>query len=274
VVRVALPQLGGEPVAELWQAPGAIQTGQAGGVRWAATEELVFAAVEHPPGVGRALDAAARFGYGELLATVARLGFPHLLRAWNVVPGINRTEDGLERYRRFCRGRAEAFESHHGPGFESLLPASSAVGSAAGELVVWALACRQRGEPRENPRQVSAWAYPPIYGPRSPSFARATRCPGGAASERLLLSGTASIVGHRSVHPGDLLRQLEETLHNVDELVQGRPLGSLKVYVRHAEDAPAVRAALEARLGRELPVLYVQADICRPELLVEVEGIA
>src|SRR5687768_5411613 len=275
VVRVPLVQLGGAPVAELWHAPGVVQEAQAEGWRWAAAGELLFGATELPAEGGDELESSAREAYRGALEGAARLGFPHLLRAWNVVPAINRPQDGLERYRRFCRGRAEAFEAHHGPAFEALLPASSAVGSAEGPLVTWFLAGREPGLHRENPRQVSAWAYPPLYGPRSPSFARATRCPSGAAKGRLLLSGTASIVGHRSLHPGDVTGQLEETLRNLDHLLAtGDELAAVRVYVRHAADVGQVRAALERRLGADLPALYLRADICREELLVEVEGVA
>ncbi len=276
VVRVPLPQLCGEPTAELWSGGGAVRTGVHGGVRWAATDSVLTGALELPASDGAALEAATCIAYRELLAASAELGYPHLLRLWNVVPAINRLDDGLERYRSFCRGRAEAFEGHHGPLFQSRLCASSAVGSSGGELAVWFLAGAERGLPRENPRQVSAYSYPPCYGPRSPSFARATRC-SPAAGGWLLLSGTASIVGHKSVHPGDVLRQLEETLDNLEELLpEDAParFAALKVYLRRPDDLPAVRAALVARLGSELPVLYLQADICREELLVEIEGVA
>ncbi|HEV8630414.1 MAG TPA: pteridine-dependent deoxygenase [Thermoanaerobaculia bacterium] len=276
VVRVPLPQLSGEPLAELWQTPGPVTSGLSGSVRWAAAGPLLAGALELPARDAGALEAAACFAYRELLALSAERGFPHLLRLWNVVPGINRLEAGLERYRRFCRGRAEAFEGHHGPLFQSRLCASSAVGSTGEELVTWFLACRERGVARENPRQVSAYSYPPCYGPRSPSFARATRCP-ATGGGWLLLSGTASIVGHRSVHPGDVRRQLEETLRNLEELLPaetGVRFHGLKVYLRHARDLATVRDAIEARLGTELPVLYVQADICREELLLEIEGVA
>ncbi|HET9767342.1 MAG TPA: hypothetical protein VFS60_10875 [Thermoanaerobaculia bacterium] len=276
VVRVPLPQLGGEPTAELWSAGGAVRTGVQGGVRWAAADGVLAGALELPASDGDALEAATCIAYRELLAVSAELGYPHLLRLWNVVPAINRLDQGLERYRRFCRGRAEAFEGHHGPLFQSRLCASSAVGSGGGELVVWFLAGVERGLPRENPRQVSAYSYPPCYGPRSPSFARATRCP-EAAGGWLLLSGTASIVGHKSLHAGDVERQVEETLDNLEELLPaGAPtrFAALKVYVRRTEDLPAVRAAVAARLGSALPVLYLQADICREELLVEIEGVA
>jgi chorismate lyase / 3-hydroxybenzoate synthase len=276
VVKVPLPQVGGEPLAELWEAGGPARTGLHGGVRWAATEDVLAGALELPAGDGAALEAAACIAYRELLSVSSELGFAHLLRLWNVVPAINRLDDGLERYRSFCRGRAEAFEGHHGPLFQSRLCASSAVGSAGGDLVVWFLAGRERGLPRENPRQVSAYSYPPCYGPRSPSFARATRCP-EAAGGQLLLSGTASIVGHKSVHPGDVERQLAETLDNLEELLpqmEEARFDALKVYLRRPSDLPAVRAAIAARLGGALPVLYLQADVCREELLVEIEGVA
>jgi chorismate lyase/3-hydroxybenzoate synthase len=270
VVRLPLVQLGGEPVAELWHAPGAFEAGTEDGLAWAATEHLLFGAFELPAGDGARLEASARAAYLGALRRAGGLGYPHLLRTWNVVPWINGVDQGLERYRSFCRGRAEAFEAHHGSGFEPLLPASSAVGSGGGSLVMWFLASRLAGSHRENPRQVSAYAYPPRYGPRSPSFARATRCPAG----RLLVSGTASIVGHRSVHPGEVERQLDETLDNLGYLLnESERLRSVRVYVRRPADAPRVRRQLEARLGTGVQAVYLQADICREELLVEVEGI-
>jgi chorismate lyase/3-hydroxybenzoate synthase len=177
VVRVPLRQLGDPAVAELWHAPGPMASATEDGMSWAATEDLLFGAFELPADSGAILEASTRRAYAGALAGSARLGYPHLLRTWNVVPAINRVDSGLERYRSFCRGRAEAFEAHYGRGFEPLLPASSAVGSAGGALVMWFLAGREPGVHRENPRQVSAFAYPPRYGPRSPSFARATRCP-------------------------------------------------------------------------------------------------
>ncbi len=275
-VQVPLPQLDGEPQSEAWHADGEVSIGTSSSVRWAAAGAVLAGALTLPAIDGVALEAAACFAYREVLAVCAALGFPHLLRLWNVVPAINRVDDGLERYRSFCRGRAEAFEAHHGPLFQSQLCASSAVGSAEGDLFVWFLASHERGLPRENPRQVSAYSYPPCYGPRSPSFARATRCP-AAAGGALLLSGTASIVGHRSVHHGDVARQVEETLDNLEELLpaeRASQFQALKVYVRRTADLPTVRAAIAARLGAALPVLYLQADVCREELLVEIEGVA
>jgi len=49
---------------------------------------------------------------------------------------------------------------------------------------------------------------------------------------------------------------------------------TLRPYIRHAEDYPSVQAIVEAQVGADAPVVYVQADICRHDLLVEVEAMA
>ena len=50
--------------------------------------------------------------------------------------------------------------------------------------------------------------------------------------------------------------------------------GLVKAYVRHPGDQPQIRRWLRARLGESVPVIYLEADICRSELLLEIEGVA
>jgi enamine deaminase RidA (YjgF/YER057c/UK114 family) len=136
----------------------------------------------------------------------------------------------------------------------------------------------------ENPRQVAAYHYPELYGPKSPSFARGTVA-GSDWDGMVFVSGTASIVGHESVFPGDPGRQTEEAMRNVEAVldtagVQGRggPLGarlrSLRVYVRFPEQTEAIRRAILAAAGSAVPTAFLQAEICREELLVEIEATA
>ena len=98
----------------------------------------------------------------------------------------------------------------------------------------------------------------------------------------MLISGTASIVGHQTLHPGDLSNQLATTFDNIDLLLNSisrsrTPLAAkptlLKVYIRHASDLAVIRAAVE-RAFPAVPTRYLQGDICRKELLVELEGLA
>ena len=219
--------------------------------------------------------------YRELLqATRGR----HLARIWNFVPDINETGGtGLENYQAFCRGRSLAFEQHHGAAFTAFVPAASAVGCRVPALTVAFAASAAQPRHVENPAQVPAYDYPGDYGPRSPSFARATIVPGEAGAT-VFISGTAAIRGHATVAPDRLDDQLDCTLKNLDEisrvcglrpqLDRGGPAGRhFKVYVRHAADQPRIAATLAARLfGPGDRVCYLHADICRQALLVEVEA--
>jgi chorismate lyase / 3-hydroxybenzoate synthase len=237
-------------------------------------------------GVGRVpaaadLELAARRLYVEIFHATRHL---HLARIWNYVPAINQAgASGLENYRAFCQGRSLAFEQQHGAGFKFLVPAASAVGCASTTLTVVFVACHTRPRHVENPAQVPAYDYPREYGPRSPSFARATVVP-GARDATVFISGTAAIRGHTTVAPDGIAGQLDCTLENLHEISRACGIGPhlapagassrhFKVYVRHAADQPLVAATLGARLLEERDrVTYLHADICRRPLLVEIEA--
>lgn len=281
-LRSALGWLHG-PNLERWQGARRSAMLNRGAFRLAHDGEHLFGVACLRLSGGEDLASATEALYTDLLASVRELAYPNLIRIWNHVPDINRLDAGLERYRRFCIGRHSAFAAL-GPGFEARLPAATAVGGVGETLQVVFVAGRDSVRFLESPRQVSAYRYPPEHGPRSPSFARASLVRG--AADRLYISGTASIAGHVSLHPGDVLAQLDETLHNLEALLAHAnqragtafsglsSLSAVKVYLRHREDLPEVRAKLEARLHAAAAVMYLQADICRRELLIEIEAIA
>jgi len=149
------------------------------------------------------------------------------------------------------------------------------------------LAAKNRGGLHfENPRQISAYRYPKQYGMRSPSFARATYKDFGE-QKYLYVAGTASIVGHESRHADNPLEQVKETHRNIDCLLDhGNALLSerikkinfedaivTKTYVRNEELYPLVRDEMKRKMTGSQPGLYLIGDICREELLVEIEGV-
>jgi enamine deaminase RidA (YjgF/YER057c/UK114 family) len=104
----------------------------------------------------------------------------------------------------------------------------------------------------------------------------------------IMVSGTASITGSETRFVDDPVGQTNQTLDNIEALIgeanlaqHGMPglgarldgLALVRVYIKRQEDYEAVRAACEQRLG-ELPTIYAVADVCRPDLLVEIEGMA
>ena len=274
----------GSGLCEVWVAQAAVRSGVDAGIRYATTGELIFGVIAYPEGAGSLRELAER-AYGDIFAMLARQGFPHVLRFWNYIPRINAEEAGLERYRHFNIGRGSAFEAAGRCGAETI-PAACALGTedSGNALTVYFVAAREGGRAVENPRQVSAYRYPPEHGPRSPLFARAVLYPADGA-RMLFVSGTASIVGHLTLHAGDVVAQTRETLANLAavfaEACRLSRAGaftmreaSYKVYVRHAADAPAVRHELATALGEDADVHLLHADICRSDLLVEIEAIA
>ncbi len=226
----------------------------------------------------RTLAQESRGLYREAISACHQAGFRHLLRVWNHLPDINGRGPGEDEvYRRFCAGRGAALAAL---GLDPAdQPAASAMGGPAGTpLLLVFLASRVPGRPLENPRQVAAHRYPADYAAVRPAFARATLW-----RDRLLISGTAAIIGHESQHAGDVDRQLRCTLDNLCVLLDhacaeadARRVLELqaRVYLRDPAHLAQVRARIETELPGTSSIIYLQADVCRRELLVEIEATA
>ncbi|MEJ8794802.1 endoribonuclease L-PSP [Trinickia caryophylli] len=291
---------------EVWHCDAAdLASGRLGPVHYRFSESagIVFGSVslfEEPAGSSvqgaTPLERATYLAYEAIFRMLDALGIRHLLRIWNVVPAINAEQFGSERYRQFNTGRQRAFMACGRPVVDSV-PAASALGapvSIEGDappsmpLAVSFLATRSPSDAIENPRQVSAYRYPREYGPSAPTFARAAAWRGACrpgTAPALFVSGTASIVGHETVHRGDAMAQLRETLANIDAVLAQAAQGNLgnatladlayKIYVRDPDDADTLAAIDEvlcARCGFPPRVLYLHADICRADLLLEIEA--
>lgn len=239
----------------------------------------------------------------------AGFGLDQVCRTWFYVPGILVQQGDVQRYQQLNDARAAFFDRprpHHllarllppgwaSPGGAGGYPASTGIGVSAGPLVVELEALdappgAALAFPIENPQQRPAFDYPRdvLVGAgelATPRFSRGlVEVAGGLA--RVRVSGTASIHGSRTLHPGDAASQTATTLELIELLVSqenlaryglGRglalaELAQLRVYVKQPEDLPRVRRICEKRCGDALPVLYVQADVCRADLLVEIEA--
>jgi len=277
----------GGAMADVWHASGAqIESGTTGIARWRTDGHWLLGAIDLDESAEKqGLAELAHRAYRDLFKTLDQAGTPHLQRIWNYLPQINADGGGLERYRQFNLGRQEAFLEAGRAAFEGA-PAACALGIHQGALSIRFLAGQRAPLPVENPRQVSAYRYPETYGPRSPTFSRAALADIGGGSIALFISGTASIVGHETVHHGDVQEQTRETLRNLQAVVEAAnarcsakfSLSALDsvVYVRHPSDTATVRAIIEETLGSDAPMashaVYLEADICRSDLLVEIEA--
>lgn len=161
--------------------------------------------------------------------------------------------------------------------FEGLVPASTAVGggaAGAAALAGGALAIRPKSDLSRSIAARSPLQCPATHYGSAFSRAVETMFPDHA---RLFVSGTASISrqGHTQ-HAANVIAQMDRTVDVVGALLESRGYGwgnlaSGLAYVKREEDVPAVRRHWERRGIECLPVLIVQADICREELLFELE---
>jgi enamine deaminase RidA (YjgF/YER057c/UK114 family) len=199
-----------------------------------------------------------------------------IYRIWHFIPKINEVAPGqLENYRSFCQGRSKAFDKYAKDELYTRTPAASGVGTLGDHLTIIYLAGDPPGKHIENPRQTPAYEYPEIYGPRPPVFSRATSI-NDKSLPTLFISGTASILASESMG-STIEEQLKITLENL-AIIAAQAIEShlvkrrVRTYLRDASDYGYVKAELEKRfLSPQDEATYIVADICRKELLVEIE---
>jgi FkbO/Hyg5 family chorismatase len=218
--------------SEVWTTPRPVTTGRFGRISWADDGEFLFCAFHLPeaPAYADATEAA----YGDALALTGARGY-RPFRIWHYVSRLNEPNAaGLEVYRDFCVGRARVLDRH---GITHDMPAATVIGARAGGVVCYLLATRDaRHVNLENPRQVPAYHYPARYGPRSPNFARATYLAPVGGEEFLFVSGTAGILGHRTMHTGDVASQCRLALENVGYLIGPGNLAAHDIAGGHGVD--------------------------------------
>ncbi len=220
-----------------------------------------------------AIEEATEHLYARLLDLTAG---QHVHRIWNLVPRINAEVDGVENYRAFNAGRHRLLSRRWGPLLAGRLPAASALGTQGGPLALAFSASEVPAVNFENPLQEPAILYPQTFGDSPPAFARASRVQ-HAGGTTWHLSGTASVRGFQT-RGSDIHTQLSLTLENIATLcshmdVPAHRRATWKIFLRHPEHlADAVAAFRQAWPGDMATAMFLHADICRADLLVEIEA--
>ena len=275
VIHCGLPDIEPGPIQEVWRlSEEQVEVGRTGNCHWRRGKSLVVISCIISAEQWQQVEVASHRAYRDLLVTANSLGYRHPIRFWNYLPQINQGSGDAEIYKRFCTGRLLAFnEMSLG---EPQFPAASAVGHHHSDTLITLFAATAPGQHHQNPAQVNAYHYPREYGISSPSFARATSVD-LAGQRHLFVSGTASIIGHQTVAEDDLGSQIDNTYKNIQRLIAeyGPPAGkfqTIRIYLRHPEHFAEAKAKLAAYFD-DTPMIFTQADICRDNLLIEVEGL-
>jgi enamine deaminase RidA (YjgF/YER057c/UK114 family) len=203
-----------------------------------------------------------------------------IIRQWNYIEQISCFSDGNQHYQSFNNARSDFYAKDLWP---SGYPAATGIGTNLGGVLVDLDAAVFTSPGTfvaaiDNPLQTAAHAYSEKVleanhtKKETPKFERAKSLT--SDNRRLVyISGTAAIRGEESLKEAGLEHQLHITMENITRLTGKAQLIMLRVYLKNKTDyASAERLINEYNLF--IPVSYMCADVCRDELLIEIEGIA
>lgn len=212
-----------------------------------------------------------------------------VIRQWNYIENILGFDSNEQRYQAFNNVRSK----YYGTAFQQTgYPAATGIGTNRGGIIIEFVAIESKdaiSKPVDNPEQIAAHAYSEkvLVGSEyvlktTPKFERA-RYLQLRNRKMIFISGTASIIGERTIGVGNPIEQTRITIENIRRLyspeilktIGEAPLqasyGHARVYVKNRKDYHAIKQTFERFYG-QLPVVYIIADVCRDDLLVEIEG--
>lgn len=212
-----------------------------------------------------------------------------IVRQWNYIEGITVFDGDRQHYQDFNDSRSHFYAKTK---WDSGYPAATGIGTQYGGVMVELIAfsgdaCIDRA--LDNPLQVSAHKYSQqvLVGARDEVFDQRTtpkfergRVLGQQDKQIIFISGTAAIRGEHSQLTDDLIEQTRLTMANIDHLISeenyplpngSRAYSMLRIYVKEYRQMGEVRKYMEMHYP-EVNKIYLHADICRDELLLEIEG--
>lgn len=246
-------------------------------------EELLTQGIHFPAAGDIGNQSSKVFGRIRNILDSESFAISDIVRQWNYIEHITAVNEGVQNYQLFNDARSDFYETAD---WSNGYPAATGIGCDAGGVMVVAYAVKGfKGAdmPIDNPLQIPAHKY---SGKVLASGKEAIRTTPKFERGRLLgdvvfVSGTAAIKGENSEFSDDARVQAREAIDVVEHLVEpsnisqdrsGFHFGLMRVYVRRPQDMEAVREVFSAHF-QSIPIHFLTADICRPELLLELEGI-
>lgn len=236
--------------------------------------------------------AEAAFEQMKAILDAEGMSFDHIVRQWNYIGNILEIKNGFQNYQVFNEVRSEYYKKYrtiHG------YPAATGIGMKLGGVSIDFCAVMANEavtvKPIENPDQVNAYEYgqqvlkgkgKAVKNP--PQFERALLL-NGKFKSTLFISGTASILGQDTIGIDDVEKQTRVTIENINKLTDQKRIGRkitntdtewgklilFRVYVKNQHDFSKVMMICKEMLP-EVPAIFIESDICRDNLLVEIEA--
>lgn len=224
-----------------------------------------------------------------------KMSMNDVVRQWNYIGEILSIDNQYQNYQIFNELRSEFYTAYR---TIKSFPAATGIGMRLGGVIMDFNAVRL-GEraavfPVTNPHQINAYEYGqnvlrglPEKGKKQknpPQFERALLLFRNGYGT-LFISGTASIRGQETIGEGDIKTQTLITIDNIKQLADVNRVSRLindrriykidylflRTYIRNKSDFGIVKEICNKHFPG-VPAIYIQADICRDDLLVEIEA--
>ena len=224
------------------------------------------------------------------ILNAANIATNDIVRQWNYIEQITHIGERGQHYQLFNDARSAFYDTVQ---WSNGYPAATGIGAQAGGVTVVFDAIRNsagHSTPIDNPLQISAHAYSQQVlinntdaHKTTPKFERARHISGH--EQMIHISGTAAIRGEESCQE-DITGQTALTMENIDYLTgvdnqrangvespEKMEYATMRAYLKYRENLEDVTTWMNDHYP-SMQVLYLWADICREELLIEIEGVA
>lgn len=203
-----------------------------------------------------------------------------IIRQWNYIEQITEFEGTNQNYQSFNNARSDFYNKTE---WTRGYPAATGIGMNHGGIIIDADVASFTSDqyaviPIDNKLQVAAHKYSEQVlenaqlQKTTPKFERAKALIHNQ-NRLVYISGTAAIRGEESLKDVGLKEQLKITIENIGQLTGNAPLAMLRVYFKDAVSETEIKELMKP-YNINIPISYVQANVCRTELLIEIEGIA
>lgn len=244
------------------------------------------------------MSSVAAFEETKQILAAEKFSFNHIVRQWNYIARIvdfdKVGENQFQHYQIFNEIRNQYYHK-----FRTIkgYPAATGIGTTAGGVSIDFCAILHADEKHAISIQNPGQANPYLYGQEElqGSVLTGKTCKQAPQFERgkliiadditLYVSGTASIIGQKTIGINDIELQTRTTIDNILKLSSAENLENhgaknhqiptrvciLRTYIKYPEHFNVVKQICKESFGN-VPAVYVLADVCRPDLLVEIEA--
>jgi len=223
-----------------------------------------------------------------------------IVRQWNYIENILNNDDAIQHYQEFNNQRTGFYGTVK---WDSGYPSATGIGTEAGGVGINLIAVKSSANydvySIKNPKQTDAHGYSEkvLWGSKeglsktTPKFERGKIIITNNYID-IYVSGTAAIIGENTIPEIDVKSQTRTTIENIlslvsienlknnipekyhsrlNKLIDGFSFSYIRVYVKQENYVREVKKICLEYFG-DSPTIFVVADICRKNLLVEIEG--